>query len=336
MKTTIRMAVTLMLAAGLTACTEPAPPTPPDPVTVQLKWVHQAQFAGFYVAQEKGYYAAENLDVRLLEGGKGVDLAGALISGRADFAVLTPEDILIQRSQGYPLTAIAAIYRRSAVVFVSPVGKGIVRPTDFVGKTVAAGSNSGANPDFEMQFRALANRFDLDLSTIRLLAYDPEYAGLLDGTVDVSAAYLTGGVIKLRQKGARLNLIWPGDYGIRFYSDTLATTEAIVEKHPDRVTRFSRATLKGWRDAVGDPTAAVKATLKHARIQDQALQTAMMEALLPLVHTGENDIGWMKAADWGQRHRIMIEQKILPAPLANLDRAYTTRFLESIYESAAK
>ena len=314
-----------------TGCGEPPAPPPSTAVTVQLKWVHQAQFAGFYVARENGYYRREDLDVRFIEGGQGVDSAQPLIDGRADFAVLAPEDILIGRGQGKPLVAIAAIYRRSAVVFVSRAESGIVRPADFPGKIIAAKGKAGAVRDFELQLYALMHRQGIDIRSLQVTPYDPKYTGLINGGVDITPAYLTGGVIKLRQKGLKLNIIWPGDYGIHFYSDTLVTTESMVKQHPRRVSRFLRATLQGWQDAVGDPPAAVQTTLKYVRVKDERLQIDMMDALLPLVNTGEDRIGWMKAEDWVQMHRIMNEQGILPGPLVDLDRVHTMRFLLEIY-----
>jgi NitT/TauT family transport system substrate-binding protein len=320
---------TLIACIGV-SCAQSEAPNPSDEITVQLKWVHQAQFAGFYLAKEQGYYEKENLNVRFLEGGKGIDLNAVLTAGKADFAVLAPEDLLIGRSQGNPITAIAALYRRSAVVFVSKKGAGILRPSDFIGKTVAAKGGNGGIRDFELQFHALMKKLGLDVNRISLVPYDPEYKAFYGSTVDVTPAYLTGGVIKMTQAGHEIHFIWPGDYGIRFYSDTLATTEQMIDQEPELVTRFLRATLKGWKDAVGNQEDAVNATLKYAAIPDPALQNAMMEALLPLVHTGENTIGWMTQQEWEEMHRILHEQGVLPAPLPDQNALFTLEFLKTV------
>ena len=162
------------------------------------------------------------------------------------------------------------------------------------------------------QFQALIKKLNLNPSRIKLVAYDPDYVDFYERKVDVTAAFLTGGVIKMRQKGYKLNLIWPGDYGVRFYSDTLVTNERLIAQKPELVTRFLRATLKGWREAVGDPEGAATVTLKYAQIKDLKFQKAMMEALLPLVHTGEDQIGWMKAEEWERMHRILLEAGAYP------------------------
>jgi NitT/TauT family transport system substrate-binding protein len=334
MKHPVWFGVMAMLAV-LCACSRQEPPKPPDAVTVQLKWVHQAQFAGLYVAQEKGYFAEEGLKVGFLEGGQGIDSAQALITGQADFAVITPEDILIRRSQGADIVAIAAIYRRSAVVYLSVPGTGIVRPSDFAGKTAAVTGRDGAVRDLEFQFHALVKKQGIPLDTVRCLPYDPDYTAFIQGDVDITAAFLTAGVVKLRQNGYLPNIIWPGDYGIHFYSDTLATTETMIARHPDRVTGFLRAVLKGWREAIGDPESAVHLILKYARLPDPRLQTAMMDAQLPLVHTGSGPIGWMEPDIWQGMYQVLTEQGLIVAPV-DVQRAYSMAFLKSIYEGGVQ
>jgi NitT/TauT family transport system substrate-binding protein len=331
MRIITRTLLILLLSAVTVACAKPQDQKPPDEVTVQLKWFHQAQFAGFYVAQEKGYYAAENLKVNFLEGGQDIDITMPVILRQADFAVVAPENIFKKRSQGAPITAIASLYRRSAVVFVSMADSGIVGPADFAGKIIAIGGIGAATQDLQFQFYAMMTKLELDVGRVKIVPYDPEYTDFYSGRVDVTPAFITGGVIKMRRKGYKLNLIWPGDYGVRFYSDTLVANEQMIAQKPKLVERFLRATLKGWREAVGDPESAVAATMKYARVKDAGLQMAMVEALLPLVHTGEDKIGWMKAERWQEMHRILREQRIISVPLPDVSQVYTMQFLEAIY-----
>lgn len=325
----------LLSVLMLSGCGVTQSPKAPDEVKLQLKWLHQAQFAGFYMAQNNGYYAKENMKVTFLEGGQDIDIAQRVVSGQAEFGVLTPEFIFMKRSQGEPLTAISAIYRRSAVVFAAMADSGIVRPSDFIGKTVAAKDPSGSIQDFELQFRALLKRLGLAISKIKIVLYDPAYAAFYNGKVEVTPCYSTGGLIRMRQKRLKLNLIWPSDYGIHFYSDTLATTEKLISEKPDLVTRFLRASLRGWQDAVDDYRDAAAIALKYAQIKDPLLQTTMMEAMLPLVHTGEDKIGWMKSEVWQGMYQILSEQKLLEKPL-DVSQAYTLRFLKEIYGGKAK
>ena len=315
-------------------CGEAPLPKAPDEVKLQLKWLHQAQFAGFYMAQEKGYYAEENIKVTFLEGGPDVDIAGSVISGKTDFGVMTPEYILTNRSMGAPLTALAAIYRRSAVVFAARADSGIVRPSDFKGKTVAAIGKGGVM-EFELQLRAMMRKLKTDITMVNIVPYDPEYASFFSGKTDITAAYFTGGVIKMRKKGMKLNLIWPGDYGVNFYSDTIVTTDRLISENPDLVTRFLRATLKGWQDAIEDYRQAVSVSLKYTGDQGSETQMAMMEAMLPLVHTGEDRIGWMKPEIWREMYGTLLEQGLLQKPF-EVDKAYTEWFIKEIYGGKAE
>jgi NitT/TauT family transport system substrate-binding protein len=321
-----------LLLIAVFACEPQQAKRVPDEVTLQLKWVHLPQFAGFYMAQEKGYYAKENIKVTFLEGGQGINNALNVTSGKADFGVLSQEDILMKRSQGESLTSLAAIYRRSAVVFVAMADSGIVRPSDFIGKTVAIRYEQ---KDFDLRFYAMMKKLELGSAKLKIVNFDPNYVAFYKGEVDVTATYATKGLIKMRQKGLKLNLIWPSDYGIHFYSDTLATTGRMISEKPDLVTRFLRATLKGWQDAMEEYRQAVNVTMKYSQIKDLQLQTAMMEAMLPLVHTGEDQIGWMKDEVWKGMYQILLEQKLLTRSF-DVNQAYTLRFLKEIYGGKAK
>jgi len=103
----------------------------------------------------------------------------------------------------------------------------------------------------------------------------------------------------------------------------------MISEKPDLTTRFLRASLKGWQDAVEDYHQAVAITLKYAQVKGLELQTAMMEAMLPLVHTGEDRIGWMEAEVWQGMYQILLEQQLLENPF-DIEQAYPLRFLNSI------
>jgi len=332
MRRCFRWTIVMTAIVVLAGCTQREDPLPMDEITLQLKWLHQSQFAGFYLAQEKGYYANERLKVKFLEGGLNVEVVGSLLSGKADFSVVSSEFVLVGRQKKKaPIVALAAIYRRSAVVFAAMEESGIMTPADFVGKTIAALGKAESNSEFEYQLYAMMKRLGVDTSQMRLVPYDPSYASFYTGDVDITAAYYTAGVIHIRNKGHKINLIWPNDYGIHVYSDTLITTEQMVEQKPELVERFLRASLHGWRDAVGDPEEAVTATMKYANIKDRKLQSDMLTALIPLVHTGQGNVGWMEAGVWRQMHQVMVDQKVLDQPVKDLSKVYTTRFLESVY-----
>jgi len=324
MKTIAKFLALLLMVALLAACGPQEPEQPPDEVTVQLKWVHQAQFAGFYVAEENGYYAEENIEIAFIEAGTGIDVTEQVVTGAADFGVEGSDLVLKHCGKGEAIAAIAVVYRRNPLVFVSRADSGIERPADVVGRTVALTSYG------ELQFAAMLKRLGLDIRLVEFAPYEYDYGSFHSGDVDVTSGYSTGGLIRLLQAGHELNLIWPSDYGVHMYADTLIATDEMIAENPDLVTRFLRATLRGWREAIEEPGAAVEITLKYAREADTEMQTQMMEASLPLVHTGENQIGWMRAEVWQGTHDILLEQGLLDGPV-DLDDVYTMEFLHEIY-----
>jgi NitT/TauT family transport system substrate-binding protein len=322
----------ILLFFVVSACSQKESPNPADSVALQLKWVHQAQFAGFYVAREMGFFKDQHIRIELLPGGNDVDVLTALTRGKADFAVASSELVLTQRQRkGPPITAIAAIYRKSATVFMAKAGSGISKPTDFVGKTIAASAGSQSYRETEYLLQALLEKMGIDIGKINMVPYDPSYEGFCSGEVDITPGYYTAGAIKIRNRGHKVNLIWPSDYGIHFYSDTLITTQRMIDEKPDLVERFLRASLMGWRHAIAHPVEAVDTTLKYARIKDRKFQADMFTALTPLVHTGKDHIGWMEARVWNNMHRVLVNQRVLEAPLEHLDRTYTQQFLKKIY-----
>ena len=315
-----------LLVMLLPACA-PEPKASPDLVTVQLKWVHQAQFAGFYAAEEEGYYAEEDIEVTFKPGGVGVDIYEGISKGELDFSVVGADSLFVKRAEGLPVKAIATIYRINPFVMVAFADSGIQSPRDFVGRTV---SLSGGYD--EAQYLAMLKHLDIDPSAVNVVPYTYDDTPFLNGEIDATVSFAAGSLIPLKERvGEReLTIIWPGDYGVHFYSDTLIARDDLIAGDPDLVQRFLRATLQGHRFAIENPEAAVSATMQYADLQDQDLQTAMFQASMPLIHTGEDQIGWMSPGVWQGMHDILLENGILETPL-DVSSLYTLDFLEGLY-----
>ena len=313
------------LMVGMAACGANATPAPKlTPVTVQLKWMHQAQFAGFYAADQNKYYAAEGLDVSFVEGGPAVDLEQSVLDGTAQFGVTGAERLIAAREEGSPLRAVAVIYRRSPLVFMAMADSGISRPQDIAGKTVQAGStgvmilhamlaNAGVAPD---QYHEVNIGADLG----------PFYSG----QVQVWNAFLNNEVLVAQADGYKVNIIYPDDYGIHFYSDTLYATDDYIAANPELVLRFLRATLKGWTYAIENPAQVAPMVAKYNPTANAVHETAQMIASIPLVNTGEDSIGWMKPEMWTGMEKVLREQGVLTNTV-DVGQVYTLQFLQEIY-----
>ena len=326
MKNTTGILILAALALGVLAgCTQEEAKKPSDRISVRLKWLHQAQFAGFYVAEQKGFYGSENIEVTWEPGGVGIDELEMVNSGQNDFGIVSAPLIIVKRAEGVAIKAIAVILRRDPTIYFTLKGSGIRRPTDFVGRKVLV---------FPVDFTlpAMLSKFGVRMD--QLVAVPPSFKmePFFAGEVDVWTGYLTNQVITARQKGHKLNLILPDDYGIHTYSDVIITSDRMMKEHPDQVERFLRATLQGWRWAIENPEEAGVLALKYNQKLDPKRQIAEMAASVPLIHTGEDHIGWMKAETWQGMHDLLLKQGIITKPI-DLSQVYTMEFLEKIYWS---
>jgi NitT/TauT family transport system substrate-binding protein len=314
-----------MVAASLSTCTPAAAPTPAlTPVTVQLSWLHQAEFSGLYVAEQQGYFAAEGLQVTFLEGGPEVDFIAPVASGTAQFGMAQPSDLILARAAGQPVRSIAAIYRRSPIVFFALADSGITRPQDFVGKKIRITTT------VDQTLRAMMARLDIRPDQYQPVYLPSDVALFASGQVPVWGGFVNVLALEVQQAGYKLNFIYPDDYGIHFYGDVLITTDELITRKPDLVRRFMRAALKGWTYAVEHPAKVGAIVVKYKPDGNAELENAKMAASIPLVNTGEDYIGWMKPELWNGMEQTLRAQNVLTRPL-QVSEVYTLQFLQEIY-----
>jgi len=292
-------------------------------VVVRLKWLHQAQFAGFYVADKKNLYRDVGMKVTIHPGGVDFPAIQMISAGNEHFGVTGADQILIAREKGVPVVAIAAIYRRNPLVLFSLKEKGITKPSDLEGRKV--GVKLGGNE--ELTYRALVRKTGIDASKITEVPVKYDMSPLFSGTVDVWPGYVINEPVVAEEKGYEVNIIWPSDYGVNMYADTLFTTERMIRENPELVQRFVKASLEGWEYAATHQDEAVRYTLTYSdklRIEHEA---AMMAASLQLLKPDDSPIGTMDRKVWEQMQKLLLENGFLKKPV-DLDRVYSTRFLE--------
>lgn len=317
------LVVPLLLALGLPACEQARKPAL-TPVTVQLRWTHQAQFAGLYAADQLGYYAAEGLAVTLLQGGNEVDLLVPVLTGTASFGVAGADTLILGRAKGSPARAIATIYRRSPIVFIARVESGIRRPQDLVGKTVRLST------DTVPTFRAMMARAGISRDRYREVTLPSDLKLFASGQYPLWSAFVDGFALTAQRAGYKLNFIYPDDYGVHLYADTVFTTDEVIAANPDLVRRFLRATLKGWTHAVENAATVGPMVTKYKPDADPGLEVARITVALPLINTGEDHIGWMRPEVWADMATVLREQGVLTAPV-DVTQVYTLRFVQEIY-----
>ncbi|MFH1635479.1 MAG: ABC transporter substrate-binding protein [Chloroflexota bacterium] len=318
------LATLLIMVVGLSACKRADTPAL-TPITVQLLWVYDAQFAGFYAADQKGHYKAEGLAVTLAQGEPNVNSQKPVLAGEAQFGIAGADQLILAQSEGKPVRAIATIYRHSPVVFIALASSGITRPQEFVGKTIRVVANVIPS------LRAMTTHVGIRPNQFTEVILPSDLTHFSSGKIPVWGVYLTSFVVLAKQAGYKLNIIYPDDYGVHFYADTIFATDDFIAKNPDLVRRFLRATFKGWTYAVENPTATASFVSKYNPDADTALETAKMISSLPLINTGEDYIGWMKPEIWAGMGKNLREQGVLKNFL-DVKQVYTLQFLKEIYQ----
>lgn len=217
-----------------------------EQVSIQLKWEHGFQFAGYYAAIEQGFYQDEGLDVRLNEIDFSKDNVEQVIAGESDYGI-SDSTLLIYHLKGKPVVLLNQFFQHSPLVFISRRGSGIISPYEMLGKSVALNnSNKGDAALNTLILNTLGG-----LSKIKAIDYDSaSLQQFIDGDIDVISAYSISEPFLLKEQGVDVNIINPQNYGIDFYGDNLFTSQAEINNHPQRVEKMMRATLKGWQYAI--------------------------------------------------------------------------------------
>ncbi len=215
-----------------------------EQVTLQLKWFHQFQFAGFYAAKEQGFYQDAGFDVEIRQRDINTDAMSDVLAGRADFGV-SDSSIIVSRLNGKPLVVASTIFQTSPLIFMSLKQTEITSPYDLKGKKVMFQKNVD-----DASLQALMQMFRVNDAEYEFIPHNFNDFALAQGSVDVMSAYRSDQPFKYQDKDIAIDILDPASYGIDFYGDLLFTTEQRVREDMDGVKRFVAATHKGWQYAL--------------------------------------------------------------------------------------
>lgn len=221
-------------------------------ISLQLPWVHQFEFAGFYAAIEQGYYLEEGLEVSLREASAGVSVVDEVVSGRAEYG-LGNADLLASWGRGAPIVLMANLFKHSPLVVLARQDSGIRQPRDLIGKRLMTQPMDLNSAEISYMLHQAQVRPD----QMQQVAHSYRIKELVEGEVDAMTAYITNQTYELQAAGVDTVIIDPANYGADFYSNNLFTSQKEVQLHPERVAAFRRASLKGWRYALEHPSEIV-------------------------------------------------------------------------------
>ena len=286
-----RLGLALVALCAWSVLAAPLDVRPLERVTLQLKWTHAFQFAGYYAALEKGYYREAGLEVNIIEATPGVDPIRNVLAGQAQFGVGT-SSLLLERNAGKPVVALAVIFQHSPYVLIARQESATQGIHDLIGKRVMLEPQSD-------ELLAYLKAEGLPLNRITRVEHSYNVRDLIDGRVDAIAGYVTNQPYDLDRAHFHYQIHTPRSAGIDFYGDNLFTTEQELRAHPARVKAFRAASLRGWQYAMGHPEEIVDLILaRYSQRHTRDYYLFEGRQMLPLLRPELIEIGYMYPGRW--------------------------------------
>ncbi len=281
-------------------------------VVLQLKWRTQFQFAGYYVALAKGFYAAEGLDVDIRERAPKVNPLMEVLDGRADFGIID-SSLVVSRLRGRPVVLLAVILQHSPLVLISRKESGISAPRDLKGRSLMWWDEVD-----DAVLLAMLRADGLDSTDVIQVPHSFDSTALLDGDVDAISGYSSNEPFLYHQEGLPISILNPMSYGVDFYGDMLFTREDVMRNRPDVAERFRRATLKGWVYALDHKEEVIhllrnrfgaRKSLEHLRFEAAEIEKAIQPKNFAIGEFNLNRLRWI--ADFFKSADLASEQSDL-------------------------
>ena len=300
------------------------------PVRLQLQWVTQAQFAGYYAALDQGYYTDEGLDVTILEGAVDIVPQTVVATGGAEFGIAWVPKALVSKEEGADLVNIGQVFQRSGTLEVSWADSGIAKPEDWEGKKVgtwgfgnefeltAAFAKYGVTPGEVVQ-----QPFDMSLllnneiDAAQAMIYN-EYAQVLEAVnPDTGQLYTADD----------LNVIDFNEIGTAMLQDAIWAESGWLSSHEDIAQKFLKASFKGWIFCRDNAQKCVDIVLAKGSTLGASHQAWQMNEINALIWPSPDGVGVMNPALWSQTVDVATSQNVIKA--APADGAYRTDLAEA-------
>jgi NitT/TauT family transport system substrate-binding protein len=329
---TIRRVLAFSMGLGLLLGGLPA--AAQEKASVRLKWLPQAQFAGIYMAKEKGFYLAEGIDMTINPGGPNISAEALVAAGTDQFAQGGGVDSQVtSRAKNLPLVTIGIMHQKTPFVFISHADSGIKAVKDFKGKKVSVWF-TGA----QFVLYSMLAQNGLAQSDVTIQPQQVALTPFLDRQVDVVAATLYNEMNTIKARKVSVNIIAAEDSGITMPRDPLMTSEKVIQERPKLVQGFVNATLRGWKYAFQNKKETIDVLLRVAPTLDRAHQEAMLVSAeeVTLAGTGKSQgIGYIDMPAVEKAHKVLLDNKAIDSPI-DLSKAFDDRFWKAAPDADKK
>lgn len=319
--------VTSML--GLAACATNAEqdaaqqPAELQKVRLGVGFIPNVQFAPFYVAQSKGFYANEGLEVDI-EYGFEDDFVALAAQGEREFAVASGDQVVLARAQDIPITYVMKWYDRYPVALMARSDSGISKPEDLAGKKVGLPGLFGAN---FIGWKALAHAAGVDENSVAIeeIGFN-QAAAIQQNSVDAAMVYIANEPIQLANQGIDVEVFQVSDY-IDLVSNGLVAGDTLIAENPQLVQRMVTATVRGLEYTINNPDEAfeiARQVIPEITDEDAPTQRQVLDASLELWRS--NDLGVSNPQVWQNSVDFMQQTGLLEKSIA-ADALYTNQFV---------
>jgi two-component system, cell cycle sensor histidine kinase and response regulator CckA len=295
-------------------------------VSLQLRWDHQFQFAGYYAAQWQGYYEEEGLavDIRSAVPDQGTILSAVreVAEGRADFGI-GATDILLAVGRGEHLVVTSSIFQKSAAAYFLLADTPFEAVADFARMRVARNPNDLIDIEFQAMLRAEG----VHTEDITYYPHETGLDRLKDRTIDAMPGYVISAPYNLLRTGYPFKSIQPSQFGVAFYGDSIFTREEFLDRNREVVDGFTRASLKGWTYALDNPVeVAERITSEMPRTAPAAdfgeFNRFQIDGTTDLTQHSTVELGHINVDRWQRMYDHLHDLGIVEEPRKAVDFVY--------------
>lgn len=310
----------------LVACAGQTAPVARRAIIVGMPYIPNVQFAHFYLAAEKGFFADEGLDVTFDYNFENDVVQRIASKNKIEFALASADSILLARAQGLPVKAVMSTSQEFPVAFMSKSTLPLATPADLKGKVIGIPGRFGASYIGLQALLYAGGLTEADV-TIQEVGFN-QVPVLLSDKVQIISGYANNEPIQLAAQGTAVNVLRVADF-YPMASDQLIVNEALIGTEKDVVTKFTRALQKGMQAVSDDPAAAYTTSLKYipeAKPSDQAVTTDVLKATITMWKANTSTFGLVQPAQWAKTHELLRAVSALKEDL-DVSSAYDASFV---------
>jgi NitT/TauT family transport system substrate-binding protein len=297
-----------------------------------MSYIPNVQFAPFYVAAAKGYFAEAGLEVSFDYNFENdvVQRAAGWPESQVAFATASGTSTLLARQQGIPVKTVMTLYQEFPIVFFAKAATGLKSAGDLSGQTVGIPGNFGESLYGLLALR-YANELDESAFAVQEIGFTQAQA-VLEDQVPVAIGYAMNEPVILREQGEAVDVLRVADV-YNLAANGIVVSERLIAEEPDTVRGFVTAALRGLRDTLDNPDEAFELSLTfipEATLGDPTLQRQVLQESLPYWYsekTTSEGLGYSDAELWAATERFMRDAELLAGPV-DVNEALTNEFIK--------